>query len=118
VPVRYRILDNTLSTVYNQTATIPSLASGATTTVTFPAATLSAATYTIKATSELVGDENTANDEISGTLFVEAPLAGSYNVGTGGSFTSLTNPGGGLLQLIQGNPAFDDGLSYLPRWSS
>ena len=99
VPVRYRILDNTLSTVYNQTATIPSLAPGATATVTFPAATLSAATYTIKATAELVGDENTANDEISGSLFVEAPLAGSYDVGTGGAFTSLTNPGGAFDKL-------------------
>jgi len=99
VPVRYRILDNTLSTVYNQTATIPSLASGATAIVTFPAATLSAGTYTIKATAELVGDENTANDEISGSLFVEAPLAGSYDVGTGGTFTSLTNPGGAFDKL-------------------
>ena len=31
-----------------------------------------------------------ANDEITGTLLVEAPLSGTYNVGSAGAYTSLT----------------------------
>ena len=95
VPVRYRVLDAGMMVVCNVTGTIPSISFTQTVNVTFPTCTIaSGGAYTIKATSELVGDTNSANNEISGTLNAVAPLSGSYNVGTGGAFTSLTNPGG------------------------
>lgn len=90
VPVRYRILDSGANEVYNQTATIASIASGATSTVTFTSTTLTAGTYTIKARSELASDQDTTNDEITGTITVESPLSGTYTVGSGGNFTTLT----------------------------
>ncbi|HKP54355.1 MAG TPA: C25 family cysteine peptidase [Chloroflexia bacterium] len=91
VPVRYKIIDSGSNVVYNQTATIASIGSQGTTTVTFPSVTLaSAGTYTIQAIAELVGDQNTANDMISGTLFIKAPLSGTYTVGVGGAYTTLT----------------------------
>lgn len=95
VTVRYRIVNAGLVEVYNQTANIPSLAFNASTTVTFPAATLPVAgTYSIFATSELVGDTVPANNTINGSLTVAAPLAGTYTVGSGGAYPSLTNSGG------------------------
>ncbi|MET0753837.1 MAG: hypothetical protein ABWZ66_10710 [Pyrinomonadaceae bacterium] len=95
VTVRYRILDGALVEVCNVTAVIPSISPGQTITVTFPTCTIAAAgTYSIRARAELVGDANTANDEIIGTLNAVAPLTGAYTVGTGGNFTSLTNAGG------------------------
>lgn len=95
VPVRYRIFGPSPSNteVYNQTGTITTLNSGANSTVTFAAANLAVAgTYTMKATSELAGDQNTANDEITGTFDVLAPLSGTYNVGSGNTapFDKLT----------------------------
>lgn len=96
VPVRYRICNDVgcTSVVSNQTTTIATLNSGATATATFGSVTLSAGTYTIRATAELVGDTVPANNEITGTLSVRAPLSGTYNVGTGETYTSLTNTGG------------------------
>lgn len=95
VPVRYRIFDATLTEVYNQTTTIAALASGATATATFANATLAAGNYTTRATAELPGDGAAANDTINGTLTVAPPLAGgTYTVGSGGDYASLTNSGG------------------------
>jgi Secretion system C-terminal sorting domain len=95
VTVRYRILDATLTEVYNQTVVIPSLASFASTTVTFPNATLAAlGVHTIFARAELLGDTVLANDEINGTLNVSTPLSGTYTVGTAGNYPSLTNATG------------------------
>lgn len=99
VPVRYRIVDAGSVEVYNQTTTIASLASGASATATFPAATLAAGTYTLFARAELPGDGGPANDQISGTLTVLAPLAGTYTIGTGGNFPSLT-ANGGVFQAL------------------
>ena len=99
VTVRYRIIANGPATVYNQTQVIASLAPNATTTVTFPATSLIAGAYTIKATAELVGDQSPGNDEITGTLTVQSPLCGNYNIGPAGDFTSLTNPGGAFAAL-------------------
>jgi uncharacterized repeat protein (TIGR01451 family) len=99
VTVRYRILDAASAEVYNQTATIPSLASLAATTVTFPNATLAVGAYTIIARAELAGDGAPANDAISSTLTVSAPLAGSYTVGSGGNFTTLSGAGGAFQAL-------------------
>ncbi|MEO7309751.1 MAG: T9SS type A sorting domain-containing protein [Chitinophagaceae bacterium] len=95
ITVRYRILDPLAVEIYNQTFVIPTLAATASTTVTFPGTTIgTAGVYTIIAKAELVGDVVTANDQITGTLNVQTPLAGTYTVGTGGNYPSLTNNGG------------------------
>jgi hypothetical protein len=99
VTVRYRILDNLAVEVYNQTATIASSAPNVTTTVTFPGTSLTAGSYAIKARAELVGDQVAANDEITGSLAVESPLCGNYDVGSGGVFASLTNANGAFAKL-------------------
>lgn len=84
VTVRYRIIDASLVEVYNQTATIASIASGASTTVSFPSATIAAnGTYTIKASAELVGDQATGNDQITGSVTATGQLCGTYHVGSG-----------------------------------
>lgn len=95
VTVRYKITDPSTTIVYNQTAVIPTIAPLQNVVVTFPSTSLAAAgVHTIQASSELVGDQNTSNDSISGTLNAVLPLGGSINVGTGQTYTSLTNPGG------------------------
>jgi hypothetical protein len=84
VTVRYRIVNASAVEVYNFTASIATLASGATTTVTFPTSGALGApgTYTIFAKAELGTDTVTANDQISGTLNVIGPLSGDILVGT------------------------------------
>jgi len=95
ITVKYRILDASLVEVYAQTAVIPALTSAAGTTITFPNATVVAGgTYTIQAIALLVGDQVVTNDTLTGTLIVKTPLAGTYTVGTGGNYPSLTNTGG------------------------
>ncbi|MCD9189590.1 MAG: carboxypeptidase-like regulatory domain-containing protein [Pyrinomonadaceae bacterium] len=97
VTVRYRICaDAGCSTVlYNNTAVIPTIATGVTVNVSFPSTSIGVAgSYTIKATAELVGDTVPGNNEIAGTLNILNPLSGTYTLGAGGNFTSLTNPGG------------------------
>lgn len=82
VTVRYRILNSSMVEVYNETDVITSLASGASYSDTFPSVMLPlAGSYTMYAKSELVGDQNTSNDEISGSLSAELPLCGTYAVG-------------------------------------
>jgi trimeric autotransporter adhesin len=100
VTVRYRILNAGMVEIYNNTFVIPSIATLATTTVTFPSTSIATAgTYTIKARAELAGDLAPANDEITGTFQVLAPLSGSYTVGAGGNYPSLTN-NGGIFQAL------------------
>jgi trimeric autotransporter adhesin len=97
ITVRYRICSDLPCTtvIYNNTFVIPSLATITSTNVTFPSTSIATpGTYFIRAKAELVGDTVPANDEIAGTLNVLAPLAGTYTVGSGGNFTSLTNAGG------------------------
>ena len=95
ITVRYRIVDALLVEIYNQTAVIAALNSLATTTVTFPSTSIATAgVYTIYARSELAGDAVPANDQIIGTLNILAPLSGTYTVGSGGNYPSLTNPAG------------------------
>ncbi len=96
VTVRFKITDTvTTNVVYNQTTLIASISQNQTVVATFPNASLPPGSYTTTAQSELVGDEIPANDSINGTLTVFAPIAGgSYTVGTGGNYTSLTNSGG------------------------
>ncbi|MEP6793992.1 MAG: hypothetical protein ABJB16_06680, partial [Saprospiraceae bacterium] len=102
VTVRYRIIDATLMEIYNQTATIASIASGVTTTVTFPSTSIAiAGTYTIKAKAELAGDAVPANDEITGTLIVESPLCGTKLIGASQAvgYQNLTQAIGKLNSL-------------------
>lgn len=103
VTVRFRIVDSLLTEVYNNTQTIASIAGGGTTsTVTFASVTLSTpGTYTMYAKAELIGDTVPGNDEITGTFSVEAPLAGTYTVGSGGNYASLTNDAGIFQKLNQ-----------------
>lgn len=108
VTVRYRIVNSSSVEIYNQTATITTIAPLQVAIVSFPTTSLPAAgTYTIEARAELAGDSNTANDSISGTLNAVAPVTGTINVGTGETYTSLTNPGGVFQALntagISGN---------------
>jgi len=78
--------------VYNQTTTIASLTSGSTSNASFAAANIGVTgTYTIKAKAELGTDTVPGNDEITGTISIDAPLNGSYNIGAGGNFTTLTS---------------------------
>jgi trimeric autotransporter adhesin len=100
ITVRYRILDAGSTQVYNQTFVIPVLNSESSTTVTFPNTSLSVAgNYTIIAKAELVGDVVTTNDQIIGTITVVPSLSGSYTVGSGGNYASLTN-GGGIFDAL------------------
>src|SRR2546423_2154888 len=101
VPVRFKIFDAGMNVVYNQTGTIASIDPDQTVTVSFPNATLPAGSYTDQATAENPGDQNPANDSVSGSFTVANPLSGTVTVGTGGNFTSLTNPGG-LFAAING----------------
>jgi trimeric autotransporter adhesin len=100
INVKYRILDNTLAVIYDQTAVIPVLNTTASTTVTFPSTSIATAgTYTIQAIALLAGDAVVTNDTITGTLLIQAPLAGTYTVGSGGNYPSLTN-NGGIFQAL------------------
>ncbi len=102
ITVRYRICSDLpcATVIYNNTFVIPSLATLSTTNVTFPSTSIAVAgTYFIRAKAELVGDTVPVNDEIAGTLNILAPLAGTYTVGSGGNFPSLTN-GGGVFDAL------------------
>ena len=101
VTVRYRICtDGTCTTeLYNNTQVIASIAGGVTTPVTFASTSLSAGTYTIKAKSELAGDQIPANDEITGTVTAAAPLSGGYTVGAAGNYPTLTQAVNALNSL-------------------
>jgi trimeric autotransporter adhesin len=93
--VKYRILDNTLAVIYDQTVVVPSLNSLAVIPVTFPNTSIATAgVYTIQAIALLTGDQLVTNDTITGTLNILPPLSGTYTVGSGGNYPSLTNNGG------------------------
>jgi len=95
VPVRFRILNPSATEVYNQTASTPTITFNQTANVTFaPFTPLTPGVYTMFAQTELAGDSQTGNDQITSSFTVLAPLAGPYTVGTGGSFASLTADGG------------------------
>ncbi len=108
VTVRYRICsDGSCTTeLYNNTQVIASIASGTTTTVTFAsvAGGLPAGTYTIKAKSELGGDQVPANDEISGSFSVQSPLSGGYTVGSGGNYPTISAAVNALTNLGVSGP--------------
>ena len=100
VTVRFRIIDSSMTTIYNQTATIATINPLQNVVVSFPATTVSnPGTYTMIASAELAGDTNPSNDSINGTFNTVTPVGGTVTVGTGGTYTSLTNPGG-LFQAL------------------
>ena len=100
VTVRFRIIDSSMTTIYNQTAVIPTIAPLQNLVVSFPATTLpNPGTYTMIASTELAGDANPSNDSINGTFTTVTPVSGTVTVGTGGTYTSLTNAGG-LFQAL------------------
>lgn len=95
VTVRFRIIDSSMTVIYNQTATIASIAPLQNVDVSFPSTSIAnPGTYTMEASAELAGDGNPGNDLISGTFNAVTPVGGTVTVGTGGTYTSLTNPGG------------------------
>jgi hypothetical protein len=85
---------------YTDTEIIPAINSGQTITVTFGAAPAFTALGTYNMSAQVItADSNTANDTINGTFTVAAPVAGTVTVGTGGTYTSLTNPGGAFQAI-------------------
>lgn len=80
---------------YTNSTTIATIAPDETVTVTFAAAPAftTAGAYTTSA-AVTTPDSNAGNDVVNGSFQVLDPLNGPYTVGSGGSFTSLTNPGG------------------------
>ena len=100
VTVRYRIIDSSMTVIYNQTATIATIAPLQSVVVTFPSTSIAnPGTYTIEASAELAGDANTSNDKITGSINAVSPIGGTVTVGAGGTYPSLTNPGG-LFQAL------------------
>jgi len=53
----------------------------------------------MEASAELAGDANPGNNTITGTFSTVTPISGTVSVGTGETYTSLTNPGG-LFQAL------------------
>jgi|GEM_PF-2156420 len=95
--VFYQILNNS-EVVYEDQKTVASLASGATTLVTFDttgaisgSTSLGVGTYTVRAISALVGDGVLSNDTLTSTMTVKNPLAGTYTIGGTGNYVNLTS---------------------------
>ncbi|MBE2279873.1 MAG: T9SS type A sorting domain-containing protein [Ignavibacteriaceae bacterium] len=72
---------------YTSTKTVTGLAADQTSVVVFDSWTPTAGAYVAKAFTQLVGDQNTANDTITGSMLVENFLFdnGPYITGTGGA---------------------------------
>ncbi len=112
VKVRYRIKGPAPSTaiIYADSTNVDLAALAGPSTVTFTSTTLTLpGTYTMEAQSFLTGDQNAANDQITGTFIGVAPLAGTYNVGSAEAapFNSLTSAVATLNQVgISANVTF------------
>jgi hypothetical protein len=85
---------------YTDTQTIATINPGQPVVVTFAAAPAftTVGTYTMTATV-LTPDSNPANNQVTGSFQVRAPITGTVTVGTGGDYLSLTNPGGIFADL-------------------
>lgn len=72
IPVTCRIFNSSNVQVYSSSTTLPSLASGASADITFPAIfnTSTAGNYTIKVWSSLTGDGSNANDTAASSLTI------------------------------------------------
>lgn len=79
---------------YNSTTTLNTgtLAAAGSMSVTMPATIdmTGRATYTFSGSATVVGDVNTSNDALSPVAIVVNSLTGTYTVGTGGDFTTLS----------------------------
>ncbi len=112
VTVRFRIIDSSMTVIYNQTATIATIAPLQNVDVSFPSTSIvNPGTYTMEASAELAGDANPGNNTITGSFNAVTPIGGTVTVGTGGTYPSLTNPGGLFEALnlagISGNLTVD-----------
>jgi hypothetical protein len=108
VTVRFRIIDGSMTEIYNQTTTIPTINPLQNLVATFPSTTIvNPGSYTMVASVELPGDSNPGNNSINGSFNAVTPIGGTITVGAGGDYTSLTNPGGVFQALntagISGN---------------
>ncbi len=101
VPVTCRIFNSSNTQVYSSTTTISSLATGASTDVTFPStfSTTTPGNYTIKVWSSLAGDGSTANDTAVSSL----TIFNSNNTTSGG--TRLQFDGVDDYVAITSNPS-------------
>jgi hypothetical protein len=80
---------------YSDTKVIASINPNQTVVVTFALSSVFTTPGTYTSTAQvLTPDANTANDSVMATFTAVAPVSGSVNVGTGQTFTSLTNTGG------------------------
>ena len=76
---------------YSNTQTIATIVQNQTVTVTFATTPSFAAAGTYTATAATITpDQNASNDSVSGMFTAEAPLSGSYTVGAGGNYPTLT----------------------------
>lgn len=89
--LRYRILDPGSGAVFHEVSIgAASIRAESGYTPTFFPVTLWAGTYTLEASVALPGDMNPANDIITGTLTVIPALSGTYTVGAGQDYPTLT----------------------------
>lgn len=80
---------------YTDTQVIPSIGSGSTLPVTFAVTpTFTTVGNYVSTALVMTPDSNAGNDMVTGGFMVKTALSGTYTVGSGGDFTSLTNPGG------------------------
>lgn len=93
IPVRFRIVDPASTEVYNQVVTVNAAPAFRPALVNFPASAVLTApgAYSFELRVELAGDLNPANDVITGSFTIVAPLSGTVTVGAGGTFASLSN---------------------------
>jgi hypothetical protein len=85
---------------YTDTEIIPAINVGQTITVTFGAAPAFTTNGTYNMSAQVItADSNTGNDTINGTFTVAPAVSGTITVGSGGNYTSLTNPGGAFQAI-------------------
>ncbi|AVP98940.1 hypothetical protein C7S18_17945 [Ahniella affigens] len=86
--------------VYERMLTIQHLDPGATARLDFAAtAVATAGAYTWTASVSASGDTVPSDDQMASSLTVGGEMSGTYTVGSGGNFASLSNPGGAFQVL-------------------
>lgn len=93
--VRFKIFNPSSTQIYDQATGVSALAPLSSTTVTFPTGLMGApGTYSTQLTVTLTGDSVPSNDSLSNTFNVVSAAPTVISVGTGETYTSLTNAGG------------------------